>query len=125
MKIDVAMRSDRGVVREHNEDAVGGDRDAGLLVLADGMGGANAGEVASELAVNLLVGQLASRGEAAEDGPQGSEAIIEALRGVNQAILELSQQVPEYQGMGTTVVVGQFLDQTLTYAHVGLSLIHI
>lgn len=119
MNIDVAMRSERGVVREHNEDAVGGDRDTGLLVLADGMGGANAGEVASELAVDLLASQLTPKQEQGEVEPSGSEAILEALRGVNQAILELSQQVPEYRGMGTTVVVGQFRDQTLTYAHVG------
>ncbi len=47
LKLDVAMRTDRGVVRQSNEDAVGGDPAAGLVVLADGMGGANAGEVAS------------------------------------------------------------------------------
>ncbi len=119
VNIDVAMRTDRGVVREHNEDAVGGDPDTGLLILADGMGGANAGEVASELAVNLLVSQLVS--EEGDDGarPPGSETILKAMSGVNQAILELSQQVPEYEGMGTTLVVGQFHARTLTYAHVG------
>ncbi len=58
VKLDVAMRTDRGVVRQNNEDAVGGDPAAGLVILADGMGGANAGEVASSLAVDLLVNQL-------------------------------------------------------------------
>ncbi|MFC1365446.1 MAG: serine/threonine-protein phosphatase, partial [gamma proteobacterium symbiont of Ctena orbiculata] len=54
------MRTDRGVVREQNEDAVGGDPEAGLLILADGMGGANAGEVASSLAVEMLMSHMAS-----------------------------------------------------------------
>ncbi len=116
MIIDVAMRTDRGKVREHNEDAVGGDPTAGLLILADGMGGANAGEVASQLAVDLLVNQLVTDEEAP---PPGSEALLEAMRSVNQAILELSQQVPEYRGMGTTLVVGLFHRTGLTYAHVG------
>lgn len=44
---------------------------------------------------------------------------LEVLRGVNQAILEISLQVPEYRGMGTTLVVGLFRDGLLTYAHVG------
>ena len=117
MILEVAMRTDKGVVREQNEDAVGGDPETGLIVLADGMGGANAGEVASELAVDLLVGQLlgAQQGAVAIEG----EEILEAMQAVNQAILELSQQVPEYQGMGTTLVVGMFRQRRLIYAHVG------
>jgi protein phosphatase len=125
MHIDVAMRTDRGILREHNEDAVGGDPSAGLLILADGMGGANAGEVASQLAVDLLVSQLLPKPEQEEVNSPGSEAILGAMSGVNQAILELAQQVPEYQGMGTTVVLGQFHAQALTYAHVGDSRIYL
>jgi protein phosphatase len=117
MTIDVAMRTDKGRVREHNEDAVGGDPAVGLLILADGMGGANAGEVASQLAIDLLVSQLVPD-EDSEALP-GSEVLLEVMRGVNQAILEISQQVTEYQGMGTTLVVGLFRDDSLTYAHVG------
>lgn len=118
MKLDVAMRTDVGIVREQNEDTVGGDPEAGLLILADGMGGANAGEVASSLAVEMLMSQLASVGLGS--GPSiGSEDLLNAVQGVNQAIIELSQQVPEYQGMGTTLVVGLFNENKLLYAHVG------
>jgi protein phosphatase len=117
VNIDVAMRTDKGLVREQNEDAVGGDPATGLIILADGMGGANAGEVASQLAVDLLVSQLVPEGDNQE--PAGSEVLLEAMQGVNQAILELSQQVPEYQGMGTTLVVGLFRGHSLIYAHVG------
>jgi protein phosphatase len=116
--IDIAMRTDRGVVREHNEDAVGGDPASGLIILADGMGGANAGEVASQLAVDLLVNQLIPEKDTDAELP-GSEDLLEAMHGVNQAILELSMQVPEYQGMGTTLVVGLFRGHSLIHAHVG------
>ncbi|MET0065029.1 MAG: PP2C family serine/threonine-protein phosphatase [Candidatus Thiodiazotropha sp.] len=111
------MRTDRGRVREHNEDAVGGDPESGLVLLADGMGGANAGEVASGLAVDLLVSQLTSL---LWDGLEvGQTQIRDAVGSVNQAILELADQVSDYQGMGTTLVLGLFLEQRLIYAHVG------
>ncbi|MEW8026546.1 MAG: PP2C family serine/threonine-protein phosphatase [Candidatus Thiodiazotropha sp.] len=118
MKFDVAMRTDKGVVREQNEDAIGGDPEAGLLILADGMGGANAGEIASSLTVEMLTSQLISAGEAG-DTESGRERLLNAIQDVNQAIQELSQQVPEYQGMGTTLVVGLFAEHSLLYAHVG------
>lgn len=118
LTIEAAMGTDRGVVREHNEDAVGGDPSKGLLILTDGMGGANAGEVASELAIDMLVSQLAGESQAPGDGLD-NEDLLEVMRGVNQAILEISQQVPEYRGMGTTLVMGLFRDRLLTYAHVG------
>ena len=112
------MRTDRGLVREQNEDAVGGDPSEGLIILADGMGGANAGEVASQLAVDLLVSQLVGD-EETQGEPLDAVKLQEAMRGVNQAILELSCQVPEYAGMGTTLVVGLFRPTTLIHAHVG------
>jgi PPM family protein phosphatase len=121
--LEVAMRTDKGRVREHNEDAIGGDPEAGLLILADGMGGANAGEVASGLGVDLLVSQLAGRlwdGEAI-----GADQIRDAISSVNQAIFELADQVPDYQGMGTTLVVGLFLGRRLIHAHVGDSRLYL
>jgi len=118
LTIETAMGTDKGVVREHNEDAVGGDPSKGLLILADGMGGANAGEVASELAIDMLVSQLAGELQTT-DSTLGNEDLLEVLQSVNQAIFEISQQVPEYRGMGTTLVVGLFRDHFLSYAHVG------
>ncbi|MES9827424.1 MAG: protein phosphatase 2C domain-containing protein [Candidatus Thiodiazotropha sp.] len=118
MKFDAAMRTDKGVVREHNEDAIGGDPDAGFMILADGMGGANAGEVASGLSVEMLTSQLAGASEAGY-AETGRERLLNAIQDVNHAIQELSQQVPEYQGMGTTLVVGLFTGHSLLYAHVG------
>jgi PPM family protein phosphatase len=117
LDLEVAIRTDKGRVREQNEDAVGGDPEAGLIVLADGMGGANAGEVASELAVELLTGQLVAGQQSGAD--IGQSEILEAMQLVNQAILDLSQQVASYQGMGTTLVMGLFKQQRVIYAHVG------
>lgn len=117
MIIEVALRTDKGVVREHNEDAVGAEADTGLLILADGMGGANAGEVASGLAVDLLLSHLL--GNQLDDSESNRSVIHESIQFVNQAILDLAQQVPQYQGMGTTLVVGWFTQGLLRYAHVG------
>ena len=52
--LDVAMLSHPGMVRPHNEDSIFADSDYGLVILADGMGGYNAGEVASGIAVNVV-----------------------------------------------------------------------
>ncbi len=62
-KIQLAEITDTGKVREHNEDAIGSNADIGLMVLADGMGGYNAGEVASGIAVQTIT-ELASEGAA-------------------------------------------------------------
>ena len=56
--LEMAVRTDPGLVRPHNEDAVFGDAALGLAILADGMGGYNAGEVASGMATALLAGSL-------------------------------------------------------------------
>ncbi|MGD9171477.1 MAG: protein phosphatase 2C domain-containing protein, partial [Candidatus Thiodiazotropha sp.] len=92
--------------------------EAGLLILADGMGGANAGEIASSLTVEMLTGQLSN---VADPGDKVSprEHLLNGIQDVNQAIQELSRQVPDYQGMGTTLVVGLFTEHSLLYAHVG------
>jgi protein phosphatase len=115
--LEVAMRTDTGMVREQNEDAIGGDPELGVLILADGMGGANAGEVASELAVDLLSSQLIV-GRTKQTMPDESSMRV-SIETVNQAILELADQVPEYQGMGTTLVLGVFDQNSIRYAHVG------
>ena len=112
------MRTDRGVVRENNEDAVGGDLTAGLLILADGMGGANAGEVASNLATDLLVNELVVA-RSPDDGELNGDDVHEAMVRVNRAILELARSVPEYRGMGTTLTLGLFQNDQLLFAHVG------
>jgi protein phosphatase len=103
-------RSDRGRVRAVNEDNVGVDEGLGLVVLADGMGGYQAGEVASGIAVATI-----SRCHREEPRLAPATAVAAANDAIRSAIAEDAR----LKGMGTTVVVGRFDGDQLHYAHVG------
>jgi serine/threonine protein phosphatase PrpC len=118
--------SDPGRQRANNEDAVFADARLGLAVLADGMGGHNAGEVASTMAVTAIASEMAYAFETippAQLTPQGTPRAHEALRDViqrtNAAIHVAAQRNPRYLGMGATLVAVQFFDNRLVVAHVG------
>src|SRR5215470_3741669 len=91
--------SDRGCVRTNNEDFWLIRPEIGLFVLADGMGGAKAGECASRLAVET-VAQTVDRAPRRD-----SQALLRAVEEANRRVLEASQNDPELEGMGTTLVV--------------------
>lgn len=124
LKLDVAMRTDKGLVRESNEDAIGADPTAGLMVLADGMGGANAGEVASQMAVDLAMHYLVNERKAGDES-QVREEIIKTLERINYSIIELARTQPHYRGMGTTLVIGLLKDDRMFHAHVGDSRLYL
>ncbi len=126
-KIEFAELTDTGKVRDHNEDAIGSNADIGLLVLADGMGGYNAGEVASGIAVQIVT-DLAT--EAAEreklndiDSHSGlmRQSIIlrDAVYRSNKIIYQTAQSQTHCEGMGTTIVACMFYDDKVSIAHVG------
>ncbi|MEN9704902.1 MAG: hypothetical protein RLZZ393_781 [Pseudomonadota bacterium] len=126
-KVTCIGRSDTGRVREHNEDAIAFDGDIGLIVLADGMGGYNAGEVASGLAVQTIV-QLVQEAVTREDlriadaGTGMSRASIilrDAVLRANKIIHQTARTQPHCEGMGTTVVGALFFDDRISVAHVG------
>jgi len=124
--LEVVTRTDPGMVRSHNEDAVFGDADLGLAILADGMGGYNAGEVASGMATTLLATNFArlipgSQPQQCEigGGSQAHRYFIEQIAEANSAIFNAAQSQPQYAGMGTTLVLGWFYDNLLSVAHVG------
>jgi protein phosphatase len=125
--LQIVTRSDAGMVRSHNEDSVFASPACGLVILADGMGGYNAGEVASGMASSLLGGELekfAARADAqplaVTDGPPPAHRAIEAeIRRTNAAIYQAAQSQPEYAGMGTTLVLALFHDNAVTVAHIG------
>ena len=124
--LTIVTQSDPGMVRTNNEDAVMANPQRGFAVLADGMGGYNAGEVASGMAINLLGTELekafAEREPSSRDpsGKSWAHVTLEAEMGrVNGAIYQAAQSQPQYAGMGTTLVVGVFHDNKVTVAHIG------
>ena len=124
--IRIARLSDVGLHREHNEDAVASDLTIGLLILADGMGGYKAGEIASEIAVLMVTTDIAEamQGMSVHSRPKSlhlpvSEMLIEAVEKANSAIYQISQNLPKCQGMGTTLVAGLFANNKLVTGHIG------
>ncbi|HNP34942.1 MAG TPA: Stp1/IreP family PP2C-type Ser/Thr phosphatase [Woeseiaceae bacterium] len=126
-KIQFAELTDTGRVREHNEDAIGSNADIGLMVLADGMGGYNAGEVASGIAVQIvteLASEAAKREDRADIDPQSGlmrQSIIlrDAVYRANKIIFQTAQSQTHCEGMGTTIVACMFCDNKVAIAHVG------
>lgn len=125
--LDMAGLSDPGLVRPHNEDALSFDADLGFVVLADGMGGYNAGEVASCVAVEEVTKVLRSviantplhAKSPTMPWPTSYTLLRSAVELANAMIYSMSKRSPRYAGMGTTLVVGQFYDNRLLLAHVG------
>lgn len=112
-----------GRVRGENEDSFVTQPEFGLAVLADGMGGHQAGEVASRMAVDLIANQLAAVPVTATY--PDANAIVEAIRKANAAIHEAAETHPAYQGMGSTVVVALFHHDRLHIGHVGDSRVYL
>ena len=119
--------TDVGRVRDHNEDAIGTDMSIGLLVLADGMGGYNAGEIASGIAVKTILEQVHAGVETIERGGVDSETglmrqsivLRDAISRANKVINQTSESQPQCEGMGTTIVSVLFYDNRASIAHVG------
>ncbi|GMW05674.1 MAG: Stp1/IreP family PP2C-type Ser/Thr phosphatase [Gammaproteobacteria bacterium] len=124
--------TDTGRVREHNEDAIGTNLDTGLLVLADGMGGYNAGEVASGIAVKTVLDMVAGgcqREQRNAIDPESRlmrQSIIlrDAVTRANKIIHQTAKSQPQCEGMGTTIAACLFFDNRVSIAHVGDSRIY-
>jgi protein phosphatase len=125
--LEIVRLTDVGQRRDHNEDAVASDAETGLVVLADGMGGYKAGEVASEIAVLTLVSELREgmlelpAGEVDKDSGLLREGVIlrDAVAKANSAIYNVSQSQPQCAGMGTTLVAAVFTDNRVCVGHIG------
>ena len=126
--LQIVAQTDPGMVRSHNEDSVAFDTELGLVVLADGMGGYNAGEVASGIAVSVTMteitqflqagGSLLARDDASGD-EHGVALIAENIRRANASIFHAANSQPQYAGMGTTIVAALFYDNRVVIGHVG------
>ena len=114
----IAARSDQGRVRDNNEDCLAYDARLGIAVLADGMGGLRAGEVASATAVEAVMQHLIENTERLNARDVG-ETLREALDLANRRVYALADSRREFSGMGTTLVVGAMHDGHFIAAHVG------
>ena len=124
--------SDQGPVRSSNEDSFGFDEQAGLCIVADGMGGHNGGEVASRLAVEGVTDFVKSS-KANTVWPFGFDASLSApanllrtaVYAANRRILDAASQRRDLSGMGTTIVAALVHGNTLAIAHVGDSRLYV
>src|SRR3990167_7662594 len=125
--IEIVSQTNPGMVRSHNEDSVAQDAACGLVVLADGMGGYNAGEVASGIAVSVVMTEICQHLQNASpvdrDDATGDELgallLRDNIRKANASIFQAAQSQPQYAGMGTTIVSGLFYDNRVAVGHVG------
>ncbi len=122
MIVQICSGTDPGLARDNNEDSVAFDAETQLCVLADGMGGHNAGEVASGMSTAFIKTEMSSW--LATTGKRSGladieNAIVQAVSDVNRAIFNMSKTNPHYSGMGTTLVVGVFHEDCLVLGHIG------
>jgi len=121
MNVEFFAAIDKGRQRDNNEDAVALDEDNALAVLADGMGGYNAGEVASGMATSFIRSEL---GRWLHDAGAAADADVRRAMDIcvdnaNRAIFNAANANPHYAGMGTTLVVAVFRGPRLLVGHVG------
>ena len=126
-KITILGLTDTGMVRKKNEDAIGFDSALGLVVLADGMGGHRGGEIASGLTVDEIINSVQKKLPTIEPGQTDPDngfslesiCIQEAIESANRLVFKTAEDNPDHRGMGTTVVVLQFYNNTFSLAHIG------
>jgi PPM family protein phosphatase len=130
--LEIATCTDPGMVRSHNEDSIAADAANGLVVLADGMGGYNAGEVASGMATTVIVTEMRQilANTKPYDVDSASEEIAaklvrEQVLKANSSIYQAAQSQAQYAGMGTTLVVCLFYDNRMLAAHLGDSRLYL
>ncbi len=122
MTYEFSSAIDAGRARSNNEDSVVVDTSCDLVVLADGMGGYNAGEVASGMLTSFIVTELGRW--LREAGPQAGDGDVRRAMDIcvdnaNRAIFNAANSNPQYAGMGTTLVMGAFRAGQLLVGHVG------
>ncbi len=122
MIYEFCTNTDPGLARGNNEDSVTFDDATRLGILADGMGGYNAGEIASGMATTFIKSELsrwlseAGRNASAREVRRAMEICVD---NANRSIFNAANSNPQYTGMGTTLVVGVFQDDRLLVGHIG------
>lgn len=125
-KLEIVGLTDVGRLRERNEDSIDWDAALGVAMLADGMGGSQAGDVASRTALQSIKDDL--RRALADIGRHGPRAytqevrgalVVELVRRANQGVRKTAARDNRLNGMGTTLVMALLGPDFLTAAHVG------
>ena len=122
MIYEICTDTDSGLARDNNEDAVAFDAQTGLCILADGMGGYNAGEVASGMACAFIKSEMSrwlSQAGLHANGSEVKRAMEICVQNANHSIFNAANSNPQYTGMGTTLVVGVFQAERLVVGHIG------
>jgi len=117
--LEAFAMTDKGCIRSNNEDYCLIEPDLGLYILADGMGGARAGERASRLAVDTVSEMVHSAGRL------DSQVLIGAVEEANRRVLEAAHSDPTLEGMGTTLVAALDLREGFAIASVGDSRVYV
>ncbi len=122
MNYTIVSKTDPGRARENNEDSVAFDAATQLGVLADGMGGYNAGEVASGMATAFIKSEMARW--LSEAGKQANtreirRALEICVDNANRSVFNAAISNAQYSGMGTTLVVAVFQDAKVLLGHIG------
>ena len=122
MIYEFCIRTDPGLARENNEDSVALDEATRLGILADGMGGYNAGEIASGMATTFIkseLGRWLSQAGRHANSREVRRAMEICVDNANRSIFNAANSNPQYSGMGTTLVLGVFQDSRLMLGHIG------
>jgi serine/threonine protein phosphatase PrpC len=134
LTFEVAGRTDTGCIRSNNEDSFGFDAEVGIFVVCDGMGGAAAGEVASQIAVDCVLSHFSQVSAFASPSGTGGglvgcsdhcHELARAIRVAHRTISECARDNPQRAGMGTTIVAALFHNRNVSIAHVGDSRIYL
>ncbi|MBC7376755.1 MAG: Stp1/IreP family PP2C-type Ser/Thr phosphatase [Burkholderiaceae bacterium] len=122
MIYEFCTHTDPGLARENNEDSVTFDALARLGILADGMGGYNAGEIASGMATTFIkseMGRWLSQAGRHANAKEVRRAMEICVENANRSIFNAANSNPQYTGMGTTLVIGVFQDARAMLGHIG------
>lgn len=129
MKFDTAKLNDVGQIRKNNEDACYAEEstftfndfvvDYGLYIVADGMGGHQAGEIASNRSIEIISQSILDKIKSLSSIVNFSQFVVESIEKANIEIYNLSRTDPNYTGMGTTITLGLRIDKQLYIGHIG------
>jgi len=128
-KLRIAGYTHAGMRREYNQDHIGFDQELGIAVLADGMGGHKAGEIAAHMTVKFVLEKLQKfvlqKTSVSITGSQLLEFVSTTISSSNAEIFRTQQEQEAYKGMGTTIVATLVIGSHIYVGHVGDSRLYL